>query len=208
MKKMQLLARHRQFWYCDGMKAVRFHVHGHLIEANGRFGLLLLDAEPAEKTADSLYLRFAFTRQGTEHHLFPGFLLDDWGKEVRGRALYEWVADYGDQFPRAEIFGFTPGGAETQLFLRELELYARLACYAYPEPETAVMDGHLVEAVLLPEVATVEPVKIKRPAAIKRPLALARLRWWQVPITLGRVELAQNGRLTPLLPSRKVDITN
>lgn len=163
------------------MKAIKIHVYGKVLAGNGRFALLLLDENPKTETADSLYLRFPFVLQGSEEPVFPAFLLDDWGGEVKGVGLYQWFVEYSAQFPRAELFGFTLDGSQNQFFLRELEIYARLPCYVYSPGQPEVTQGILVNAVLLPDPAATTPQKIKRPLQVKRPFALARLSWWQVP---------------------------
>ncbi|MCA9932275.1 MAG: hypothetical protein H6662_03115 [Ardenticatenaceae bacterium] len=127
------------------------HIHGKLLQENGRTTLLLLNDKPEAETAVSLYVRFAFVTLGREEHIFPAFIMDDWGKEIRGRKLYEWVAEFGEQFPRGEIFGFEQTGEETQCFVRALELYARLPVYVYCERRAPVMAGTLIDSVVLPQ---------------------------------------------------------
>lgn len=167
------------------MRAVSWHVQGKLFTGeNGRSALLLQNLEPQEETAVSLYLRFAFVTLGREEHIFPAFILDDWGKEIRGLKLYEWFAEFGEQFPRAEIFGFERNGEETQCFVRALEFYARLPVYVYVDGRAGVETGTLVEAILLPNPDVHEPVQSKRPSGWKRPLRSARVSWWQAPPTL------------------------
>ena len=82
-------------------------------------------------------LRYAFVTRGPGggDHIFPAFVLDDWGREIRTLKLY-------------------------QCFLRELELYARLPCYAYPVEEQSVIKGILLDAILLPDAAAVDPQQI------------------------------------------------
>ena len=166
------------------MKAVKQGVQGELFEVNGRFALLLHHAQPEPKTQQLIYLRFAFITLGVEEHIFPAFLLDDWGNEIKSLELYNWVDEFAPQFPRAELFGFDEAGQETQLFLRELELYSKRPCYAYPAANTAIGDGLLIEAILLPDATVTEPVKIKRPSWVLPPLRRARVQWWQVPPTI------------------------
>ena len=142
---------------------------------------LLNDAPDKEATDHNLFLRYPLLQRGTEALLFPAFLLDDWGNEVRGMKLYEWIREFGEQFPRAEIFGLTQFGQETQLFMRDVELYAKLPCYAWQNRKADVETGILVNGVLLPTKGATDVVRIKRPAGIKRPLRSARLSWWQLP---------------------------
>ena len=170
------------------MKAVRQGVRGSLLTDNGRTALLLKDAWPAAETADTIYLRYAFVTQGVESHILPAFVLDDWGKEIKSLELYEWVRAYGDQFPRAEVFGFDVSGKTTQVFLRELDLVSKLPCYAYPTKETPLADGALVEAILLPDVEVSAAQKTKRPPAteVGPVLRSARVSWWRVnPLLTG-----------------------
>ncbi len=171
-------------------KAVAQRVSGKLLweheaKQNGRNALLLTNPKPERNAPDLLFLRFAFVIMGTEAPLFPSFLIDDWGGEVRGTAVYRWVKENGNQFPRAEIFGFDKQGNETQRFVRELELYAKLPCTVSPTRETSLAEGTPVHAILLPDETVTEPVKIKRPSQLKRPLIAARVTWWQVPPTLA-----------------------
>ncbi len=175
--------------------AVGQHVWGQLLWENaaaqdGRLALILIDPKPEGEAAASLIVRFAFITLGKEEHLFPGFLIDDWGGEVRGTAVYRWVRDNGNQFPRAEIFGFERQGASVQYFVRELELYAKLPCYVFPDRHTPLAEGKLVSAILLPDATTTQPEKIKRPSELKRPLASARVSWWQVPPCLTQFDFS------------------
>ena len=163
------------------MQAVKHGIDGRLLAENGRFALLLFDPEPGPETAVSLYLRYAFLTQGAEEPLFPAFILDDWGGEIKSLSLYDWFDEFAVQFPRAELFGFDGQGRPTQRFLRELELFSQWVCYAYSAPDTPLAAGVLVEAVLLPDETVKAPVKIKRPSWIKRPLRAARVAWWRVP---------------------------
>ena len=164
------------------MNVITQRVQGKLLVENGRTALLLHDPEPAvEETADLVYLRFAFVVQGVETPIFPAELLDDWGNSVKKWKLYEWVFEHGDEFPRAEIFGFDARGRETQCFLRDLEMEERVYCYAYADKQMPITDGVRLEAVLLPIEGISECVQVKRPLTGKRPFIIAKLSWWQVP---------------------------
>jgi hypothetical protein len=147
--------------------------------------VLLKDLQPSATGDDSLYLRYAITRQGVETPIFPALVLDDWGSEIRGQELYLWLHEFGDQFPRAELFGFGLDGREVQCFLREVDLHIRLPCYAYREKDASLRDGFLVEALALPDdsLATTSSsmaVRIRPPAALNRPLRSAQVSWWRV----------------------------
>ena len=184
------------------VKAVGQRVSGQLLWENeagqdGRLALLLTNPQPEPDAANVHLLRFAFVLMGTEAHLLPSFLIDDWGGEVRGLAVYDWVRQNGNQFPRAEIFGYNRYGASVQYFLRELELYAKLPLYIYPDRGTPLEAGRLVDAVLLPDESVAVPEKIKRPSQVKRPLGSARVSWWQVPATLTAFDFALLDQIAP-----------
>ncbi len=172
------------------MKAASWHVHGQLWAGNGRSALLLYDLKPQTETAVSLYLRFPFVTLGREEHIFPAFILDDWGKEIRGLKLYEWFAEFGEQFPRAEIFGYERNGEPTQCFARALEFYARLPLYVYTDRSAGVETGELTEAILLPTPEVSAPVQVKRPSGLARPLSQARVSWWQIPASASSFDFA------------------
>jgi hypothetical protein len=163
------------------MKAVKLRVQGKILSANGRYALLLQNANPERDASSLIYLRFAFITMGVEAHIFPSFLLDDWGSEIKSLELYNWIDEFAPQFPRAELFGFDESGQETQLFLRALEQYSKWPCYAYQGADTAVSAGSLIEAILLPDDSVTEPVKMKRPTWVKLALRRAQVKWWQVP---------------------------
>ncbi|MCL4868143.1 MAG: hypothetical protein KJ063_04175 [Anaerolineae bacterium] len=156
------------------MRPISQKVNGVLYEKEGETALLLDDA------AAPLFLRYAFVIQGPEDPIFPAFLLDDWGREIGKLALYQWVAENGNLFPRAEIFGYELDGRETQVFLRALELYARYPCYVYPDKDAPVERGRLLRHILIPEAIAATPAKTKRPDNPHLPLARARLSWWHI----------------------------
>ncbi len=167
------------------MKPLTQHIHGKLFReegANGRTTLLLLNPNPDEETADSLYLRYAFVLLGPEEYIFPAFILDDWGHEMRSLDIYEWVRENADHFPRAEIFGYEADGRETQCFVRGLELAVKLPCYVYLNAVDKVTEGVRVNDILLPDSSVTEPVPTKPPPELKRPLRSARVRWQRVPL--------------------------
>ncbi len=163
------------------VSTIRQRVGGKILTNDGQTALILKDLRPAQDAPNVLFLRYAFVTKGPEEHIFPAFLLDDWGGEVRGLKLYSWVSKNGERFPRGEIFGFEQDGRETQCFLRELEHYARLPCYVYADADLSVEAGRLLNAILLPDVDVAAAVWIKRPSHLKRPLRAARVSWWQIP---------------------------
>ena len=179
------------------MKAAKLHIHGKLITENGRSALLLLNEEPTANNENSLYLRFALVIMGPEDHVMPAILLDDWGKEIRGVKIYEFLREFGDQFPRAEIFGFDMDGSETQLFVRSLELYSRLPCYAYTDVKAPLDEGVLIEAILLPNSETDRVVRLEKAkeSGVKRPLRSAQVSWWRVPPAITTFDFSQLGKM-------------
>ncbi len=170
------------------MKAIKQCVAGRIFEANGSYALLLQHVHPELEAKQLVYLRHAFITMGAEEHIFPGFLLDDWGNEIKSLELYNWVDEFAPQFPRAELFGVDESGQETQLFLRELEQYSKWPCYAYAAVDTPINEGVLITAILLPDETVNEPVQIKRPSWVERPLRRAQVQWWQVPPTIQSLD--------------------
>lgn len=165
------------------MRAVGQRVSGELLEQGNQTGLILHDFTLNQESPNHITLRYPFVTRGPGggDHIFPAFILDDWGREIRSLKLYRWARENGEQFPRAEIFGFEQDGRETQCFLRELELYARLPCYAYSREESSISDGHLVDAIFLPDASIIDPQKISKPEEIRRPLRAVRVTWWRIP---------------------------
>ncbi|MEZ4516484.1 MAG: hypothetical protein R3C44_06490 [Chloroflexota bacterium] len=118
---------------------------------------------------EHVFLAYALVTFGPEEHVFPCSVIDDWGKEMTGLRVYEWLREYGERFPRADIFAVGKEGDERQHFLREFDLYARYPVYALPTRTSPVTDGVRVQAVLTSNAAIVSPQRIKRPATIKGP---------------------------------------
>lgn len=162
------------------MKIIQQHVHGRLFSANGRRALLLMNATPETETTSSFYLCFALVVQGSEEHILPALVKNDWGNERRGLDVYAWLEEEGHHFPRSEIFGFDPDGTETQCFLRALEFVTRLPCYLFQSKNAAVVEGVLLNAILLPDESASRPYQTQQPAHLARPLAAAAVSWWRV----------------------------
>ena len=137
---------------------------------------LLLDDQ-----AEKCYLRFALPLQGVERPIFPAFVLDDWGEEIGGLALYNWLEQYGPQFPRAELFGFELTGRNTQHFLRDFELYFNYPCYLYANRHDPVPAGTPLATILLPDSHHKgQPTPIKAPAGTPLPLCRAAVKWFLI----------------------------
>ncbi len=158
------------------MKAIKQKVNGLILEREEDGGGLLWD-----ETADPIYLRYAFVTLGPEDHILPAFLLDDWGNEKKGLSLYAWIEKNGLYFPRAEIFGFTPFGQKTQIFLRELDLILKYRCYAYPTAETPLAEGRLIESIYLADSTVSEQTTTKRPSNVSRLLTKSAVHWFKIP---------------------------
>jgi hypothetical protein len=173
------------------MKPIKQRVGGEVLAQGDAYALVLRTLQPDAEDSDLVYLRFPFLTRGPGDVIFPAMVVDDWGREMRSLGLYKWVRENGDRFPRSEIFGYEADGRETQVFLREMELLARLPCYAYAAPESAVTQGHLISAVLIEEPGTETAARIKRPPDLSLPLSAARVSWWHIPPGLRDIDLAR-----------------
>jgi hypothetical protein len=154
------------------MKPITDRRHGWLYRRGSRLALL-----PGDEAAPAVYLRYAFLIQGSEIPIFPGLLVDDWGQERRDLGLYQWVHEEGQRFPRTEIFGYERDGSETQVFLRALEIFMKLPCFAYWQRAAPVGEGQRVDAVFVPDREhRGEPVRVS-PPEMGWPLRHAAVRW-------------------------------
>jgi hypothetical protein len=155
------------------MKPVTEKRHGWLYQRGSRLALL-----PAGEAAPAVYLRYAFLIQGSEIPIFPGLLVDDWGQERRDLGLYQWVHEEGQRFPRTEIFGYERDGSETQVFLRALEIFMKLPCFAYRQRSEPVGEGQRLDVVFVPDrEQRGEPVSTAPPPELGWPLRHAAVRW-------------------------------
>lgn len=145
---------------------------------------LAADAAAAKATVSptpEIYLSYALVTMGPEEHVFPSFLLDDWGNEIKSLELYHWIREYGEQFPRAELFGYGLNGESRQHFLRELELYAPYPCYAFAATNGPLADARVVTDLCMTDLLASFPQQIAAPQEIAYPLRGAAVRWWSVP---------------------------
>lgn len=160
------------------MKIARFHVPGKVLSEAETTAVVLDPASNEDSARVSLVL--ALVTLGVEQQLLPASLLDDWGNEVTGRAIYGWIAEHGLSFPRAEIFGLALNGEERQQFLREFDLEATLPCYVIPD-EIDVAQIVPVRAIVV-EGDLARPVRLESaPETVSAGLRRARVEWWQVP---------------------------
>lgn len=173
------------------VKVIKESIAGFVVEDDDVAAVWLADDL---ESGPKVHLLYALVTLGPEEHVFPCLLLDDWGKEVTGLTVYEWIQTNGNAFPRAELFAVGRAGDERQHFLREFELYARYPVYALPSRSTPVANAVRIRAILRTDASTEEPARTKRPPDVTGPLSRALVGWWRVPSSqqgLGFL-LAQN----------------
>lgn len=169
------------------MRSIRQKVWGKLFVENGRAVLWRTNDETpvAGVTPDRIILRYALTIRGPEFLIFPAIVVMDYGEELRKLRIYDWLRDNGDYYPRSEVFGYLQSsGAETQHFLREIELHYKYPIFAYPSLETPLQDGIPLDKIVLTtddDDAPSSPIKTKRPTGTPSPLRRAVVEWWQMP---------------------------
>ncbi len=159
------------------MQPLAQKVSGRLYRKDEQTALLL--APPgAEQEGPALFLRYALVVQGTERHIFPSLLLDDWGKEHDTIGLYRWIFEQGQRFPRAEIFGLDHLGRQTQVFLRDLEIFFKYPCYIAHSRQTQIAEQERLHLIFLqePELKS-EPQAIEVPEQISWPLRHGAIQW-------------------------------
>ncbi|HSM55966.1 MAG TPA: hypothetical protein VK879_07415 [Candidatus Sulfomarinibacteraceae bacterium] len=166
-------------------------IRGQLLYQESLPGLLLdVTPPPEERPAHNLvYVRYALVVRGSERHVFPGLVLDDWGRERKTLSLYRWLFEEGQRFPRAELFGWhATTGEQTQIFLRDLEIFFKYPCYAFTATESPVQDGERLHAVFIPDASHEGvPQQSEIPSGIPWPLRHASVLWQKVnPETLSQ----------------------
>jgi hypothetical protein len=168
----------------EQVKFIKQGVVGTLLVAGERAALRL-----AEGDEPVVYLAFALTTQGIAAQIIPSVLLDDWGKEIKGLALYEWVHEHGLRFPRAELFGFSPDGQSIQYFLRDMELFAPVVAYATVDKTLPIEQWSRLTEGLVPALDVIAPEPTGVPDDVTGPLREARLGWWRVSPGFNTSEL-------------------
>lgn len=148
-------------------------VLGRVVEFEGESAVIL------DENADTLWIGYAMVELGTDALLFPEVVVDDWGTEITKSKMFRWIREFGMQFPRSEVFGFTPEGKQSQWFVRELEHAVRFPCFVYPEKESAVSEGIQLRSVIVLDESVEGIEKSKRPKELKRPIPNAGVRWWR-----------------------------
>jgi hypothetical protein len=169
------------------MKPIQQKLSGKLFVDGARSALWLALAEdgisaenyPIQPT--ELFARYALVQYGSEAPLFPAFLLDDWGNELKGAKLYSWLVRQGHLYPRSEIFGYDLYGRETQRFVKEIEIDDPCYCYINADRHASVAIGTLINTVVVANPASTTPVESQPPAIIGAPLRKVRATWYQIP---------------------------
>jgi hypothetical protein len=155
-------------------------VSGQLYRKEEQTALLLAPPGQEQEASSALFLRYALVMQGTERHIFPSLLLDDWGKERDTIGLYRWIFEQGQRFPRAEIFGFDHLGRKTQVFLRDLEIFFKYPCYIAPARNASIADSERLHVIFLPEPGRQgAPQEVEAPEQITWPLRHSAVQWRQ-----------------------------
>ena len=165
------------------MKFIKQRLSGSLLVDGERVALRLHEEDGAV-----VYLAFALVTQGIAAQIIPAALLDDWGTEIKGLGLYEWVRENALHFPRAEVFGFSPSGESIQYFLRDMEPFALYPVYAATDKALPIADWRPVHAVLVPDGALAMPVAAAALTTLHGPLRQARVGWWRVPPALDDLD--------------------
>lgn len=156
------------------MSVIAEEVAGILLVEGSRTALELVDR------GQRVYLCYGLQTFAEDLVILPEVVLDDWGRQIRGLQLYEWVQESGQRFPRAEVFGYDPAGTRQQYFLREIDLMAKYPSYAYVSRDSPVSEGRLLEAALIPIPSGEGHRQRRRPPEIAGPLRNARVEWWEI----------------------------
>lgn len=135
-------------------------------------GVLIID--PSE---DQVYVRYALLTHGSGELIFPELLLDDWGHEIRTLALYQWIHENGDHFPRAELFGFDKTGKDQQHFLRELDFRSAFPCYGYVNQASSLSEGVRLDYFIVVDNESFPPYGPVDLSSYKFPMTNADVNW-------------------------------
>lgn len=176
---------------------IKQKILGHLQKWQDRV-VVWLSASAAEDAQPSIYLSYAFVTMGREEHVLPSFLLDDWGNEVKSLKLYYWVREFGEQFPRAELFCYGLDGESRQHFLREFELYVPYPCYAFSSKQTPLAEARRVTDFVVVNSEERFPRQIAGmdlQDEIKFPLRRAAGRWWSVPAAQEQLDFLATAKV-------------
>lgn len=154
---------------------VKHPVHGKLVTDGDKVALHL------NPDSDSiLFLAYALVTQGPGLHILPSALLDDWGNEIKNPDLFQWIADNGLHFPRAEVFGVSPTGEPVQYFLRDIELFVGYPLYVFEAEDAPDSSARLAQAVLLTDDSIDGEVRTTVPDGTGDLLSKSQVSWWLV----------------------------
>ena len=157
------------------MSEVLSKVRAQLFKTDDRTAIIL------DENATPIWISFAFVERETEELIFPESILDDWGRGIKSLAMYHWVSENGQQFPRAEIFGIRPSGIHVQRFLREIDLTARLPCFAKKNFVDPLESMTQVDMVLIRDETVDGARRITPPQHIPYPFIQVKADWWKIP---------------------------
>ncbi len=149
-------------------------INGELVSQDGIAALLL------EPSFEQVYLRYMLLVIGSEELFVPELLLDDWGHEIKTLDLYRWIQKNGDQFPRAELFGYSLDGEKRQYFIRELDLVELYPCYGFQDPGSSLTDGLVIEHFVMCDKDSVVPHRSEASSDFVGPMINASVIWWRV----------------------------
>lgn len=172
---------------------VRQQLEGELLSLDEERGALIVG--PVEKL---VFLSFTFRVLTAEEYILPESILDDWGHEITGLGLYEWVRQNGERFPRAEVFGYNLAGQARQFFVRELEFLGRYSCLGWSDENSPIRDALTIEAILVADQTADNLKQVPKPLLKSIPIKYADVGWWTFNPTskLDVSNLSQRGLFT------------
>ena len=87
-----------------------------------------------------MIVRFALAFLYEADYFIPERVIDDFRRQFAGLEAYRFLLDRGDSFPRADVIGTRVAtGAYDEIFLKQLDLAAPLAAFAYSSPDADVL---------------------------------------------------------------------
>ena len=101
-----------------------------------------------------LVTRYAIPLLGKPHlHIVPDLVVGDRGEMLRGETAWDFIKRRGHLFPRADVCGQGQDGADTMLFMRELDLALACAVFVYAS-ETDTKPLARLDALIAADAAT------------------------------------------------------
>ena len=172
---------------------VRQKIEGELLSLDVERRALIVS--PGEKL---VFLSFAFRVLVAEEYIIPESILDDWGHEITGLGLYDWVRQNGERFPRAEVFGYNLAGEVRQFFVRELDFLGRYLCLGWVDETNVIRDAFTIESILIADHSVDNVKPVSKPLLKSTPICYADVDWWLFNPTgkLDLSKLSQRGQFT------------